>query len=304
MRSTRPIEEAALRQRIAAVAPEAADLAFDILDEGWDSLAIAAGPWIFKFPRAPEPAERLRKEARLLALVRPRLTMRVPDLVLHQAGGTFSQHLRIPGGHLTSADYARLGEAERADLARSIAIMHAELHDIPVAAAEAAGAEVLVPALTGEETLSRLRPVLPPPLLSFLEHTIAAHAALGENPREVFGHFDAHGWNMAFDHASGRLNGVFDFGDAGLGPRHKDLGYTGFIAPDLTRRIVSDYAALTGRAIAIERVMLYHSALRLIETAEGVHPDTEIGVAALAAYLAQLTPQEAWGGAEKPAGDP
>ena len=36
----------------------------------------------------------------------------------------------------------------------------------------------------------------------------------------VYGFFDGHGWNMAFDHARGRLNGIFDFGDSGFGPLH------------------------------------------------------------------------------------
>src|SRR5919106_64050 len=57
----------------------------------------------------------------------------------------------------------------------------------------------------------------------------------------TYGFFDGHGWNMAFDHTTNRLNGVYDFADSGFGPLHQEFIYTNLIARDLTARIVAEY---------------------------------------------------------------
>ena len=79
-------------------------------------------------------------------------------------------------------------------------------------------------------------------------------------------------------HAAGRLLhpgivGVYDFGDTGFGSRHRDLSYSNWISADLTLRIIDRYEALTKRKVDRERVMLYSSALRLAELAEGFLSD-------------------------------
>ena len=55
---------------------------------------------------------------------------------------------------------------------------------------------------------------------------------------EITGYFDGHGWNMAFDHEHGVLNGVYDFADGGIGPRHQEFCYANFVSPDLSERII------------------------------------------------------------------
>lgn len=105
----------------------------------------------------------------------------------------------------------------------------------------------------------------------------------------IDGYFDGHGWNIAFDHATGTLNGVFDFADSGFGARHQDLSYSNWISPDLTLRIIARYEQLTGQAIDRDRVMLYSAVLRLVEFAQAA-PDR--------AYLSErLRALEDWFGA-------
>src|SRR5690606_4123081 len=145
------------------------------------------------------------------------------------------------------------------------------------------------PWLDAETTRARAEPVLPPSLVPFLHATVDAYKQLTPLEDElVFGHFDGHGWNMAFDHAAGRLNGLFDFGDSGLGARHQDLSYGNWIAPDLTLRMLDRYARRTGRRVLPARVMLYSAMLRCVELAETA-PDG----AGLAARLAAV---EQWAG--------
>jgi aminoglycoside phosphotransferase (APT) family kinase protein len=84
----------------------------------------------------------------------------------------------------------------------------------------------------------------------------------------TYGFFDGHGWNMAFDHARGCLNGIYDFADSGIGPLHQDFIYTNFISPDLTERVAAAYDGFTGRALERRRIMLLTGIHRLSELAE------------------------------------
>jgi hypothetical protein len=84
----------------------------------------------------------------------------------------------------------------------------------------------------------------------------------------IYGFFDGHGWNMAFDHERGCLNGIYDFADSGIGPLHQDFIYTNFISPDLTERVVTAYEAITGRVLDRRRIALLTGMHRLSELAE------------------------------------
>jgi len=73
---------------------------------------------------------------------------------------------------------------------------------------------------------------------------------------------------MAFDHATGRLNGVYDFGDSGFGPLHREFVYPAWISFDLTARIAERYARMTGRSLDLQRIRLLAGMLRLSELAD------------------------------------
>ena len=103
----------------------------------------------------------------------------------------------------------------------------------------------------------------------------------------VYGYFDGHGWNMAFDHETGMLNGVFDFADSGFGSRHRDLSYSNWISADLTLRIIDRYEELARVKVNRDLVMLYSSALRLAELAEEFLSDAH-AVANVVDWVAEL----------------
>lgn len=85
---------------------------------------------------------------------------------------------------------------------------------------------------------------------------------------ETYGFFDGHGWNMAFDADRRRITGVYDFGDSGFGQLQQEFIYSSMVSPDLTRRIVDRYEALSGRPLDRARIDLLFKALRLSELAE------------------------------------
>jgi len=265
-----PLDLETLRGVIAKVFPDLASAAFTLLPRGWDSVAVdVADRLIFKFPRHETGRAGLLREAALLAIIHPAVTLPTPRLSLHEGPPLFSRHEKLHGGYLEPSVYASLAEPSRDRLADDLALFYAELHALPAAALAAAGADPIKPWLEPDEILRRTRPVLDEPLRGYAERTIAAWLALPPDPYgHTYGFFDGHGWNMAFDATAHRLNGVYDFGDSGFGPLHQEFIYSNMISPDLTARIIDRYEALTGRRLDRERVALSFEVLRLSELAE------------------------------------
>lgn len=257
------------RSAIVDAFPEHASSRFALLTAGWDCVAVDVDDrLIFKFPRDAEAEKALALEAALLRVIRPAVTMPVPDLRLNPGPPLFSRHAKLKGEHLVTAQYDRLPDDARRRLAAAMALFYAELHALVAGAMTAAGAEPIEAWLPPQAILEKTCGVLPPDLRSYAERTIAAWHDLPPDPcGTTYGFFDGHGWNMAFDHASQKLNGIYDFGDSGFGALHQDFIYSNFIAPDLTARIVAAYEDLSGRALDRRRIALLTGVHRLWELA-------------------------------------
>jgi hypothetical protein len=246
----------ALKAVIVDRFPELSESDFTLLAEGWDSVAVDVdNRLIFKFPRHPRGEQALRREVGLLGVVAAAVSMPVPSLVLFDTPMTFSRHDKIAGEHLLPAQYDALDEAARNALGERLGQFYAELHTIEPATAVAAGAQPADVWLDADEILRLTRPVLPPHLLPFAEEAMAKWRDLEPDPYgDIYGFFDGHGWNMAFDQATSKLNGIYDFADSGIGPLHRDFVYSSLISPELTPRIIASYERHSGRSIDRARV--------------------------------------------------
>lgn len=268
-----PFELDALRAIIVDRFPELSSSAFTLLAEGWDSVAVDVDDrLIFKFPRHPRGEAALRREVAILGVVGAAVSLPVPELTLFDTPQTFSRHEKIPGGHLLPADYDTLDTAQRQALGERLGLFYAELHAIDPAVAVAAGMVPVDRWLDADEILRLTLPVLPEALKPFAVNAMADWRDLGPDPYgEVYGFFDGHGWNMAFDHATGRLNGIYDFADSGIGALHREFVYSSLVSPDLAPRIIESYERHGGRAIDRRRVEILTSTHWLWELAAEVH---------------------------------
>lgn len=197
----------------------------------------------------------------MLAEIGPSLSLQTPEMALFDGPPVMSRHRRIEGVTLDPPVYAALSGPQRDRLARDLARFYAELHALRPRSGPAPG---FVP----EAKIRRLvLPRLPAPERARAEAMLAAHARLPPDT-QVFGFFDGHGWNMGFDTAAERLNGVFDFADAGYGGLHHDLMHTNLIAADLTPRLCAAYSAMTGRAVDLGRIATLTGMHRLSDLAQ------------------------------------
>ena len=262
------IDRDGLRSIVVARFPELAGSSFSVLGAGWDSVALAVDQWVFKFPRTAVAATALRREAGLLQQLAPAVDMPVPRMELLEAPTLFSRHHFIPGDHLLAEQYARLDETQRQMLGDALGLFYSQLHAIPAAVMTKAGA---LPAEQWFDSVAIERlafSMLDDAERAWAKQLLARWDALGRDPHgDIYGYFDGHGWNMAFDHAAGRLNGLYDFADSGIGPLHQDFLYSSFISPDLTARIVTAYEHHSGRALDRERIALLTGVHRLWELA-------------------------------------
>jgi len=192
-------------------------------------------------------------------------------MTIHEGPLLFSLHGKLPGGTLDGEGYARLNEEARRRLAGDIALFLAELHAIDPATMREAGAGPVGWWDTEEATLAPVWPLLPEHLRAPAQAAVADYRRLSPDPLgEVYGFFDAHGWNMAFDRQEGQLKGIFDFADSGFGPPHREFVQISLIHPELAARTVEAYEARTGRALDRRRIFLLTAAMRLSELAGAI----------------------------------
>jgi aminoglycoside phosphotransferase (APT) family kinase protein len=266
------------RRAIVAAFPDLAQSTFAVAGRGWHSLAVEVdGRLIMKFPEGAEAEHALIREARLLGAVRPFVRMPVPDMSIESGPPLFSVHAKLAGAMLEPADYLRLSEIARAHLAEEVADFLTALHAIDAERMQAAGAEPIGLWDARDSTLAPVWPLLPDDVRHAARAAIAAYRDLGPDPLgEVYGFFDAHGWNMAFDHAAERLNGIFDFADSGFGPVHREFVQVSLISPDLAARTMRAYTVRTGKALDPRRVFLLAAAMRLSELAGAVETGAHV----------------------------
>jgi aminoglycoside phosphotransferase (APT) family kinase protein len=238
-------------------------------DGGWDSVAFDIGDaMIFKVPRNAPAEARLRREASLLAMLQRRVRLPIPEMTLHAGPPVFSAHRKLAGSQVPPEVYAGLAEDVRDRLADSLGRFFADLHAIPTGTAIAAGAQPVQPWMHSSDIARLALPSLAPSLHRKAQAALDASARLAPDPfGDIYGFFDGHGWNMAFDAERGVLMGIYDFADSGIGPLHREFVYPSLVSPDLTRRVLTAYAHHTGRTPDRARIALLTTVHRLWELA-------------------------------------
>ncbi len=248
------------------------------IDHGWDNdVLVVNEEWVFRRPLNARAQKRLLSEPPPLRVAKRRVSLCLPDLVLHHTPFLFSEHRMVPGETMDGERYRRLPAAAQAQLADDLAGAYAQMHAVPIDEALGAGCRMLprwpAPQVVERSVLARLHEAKNVTTDGDVKRIVADYAAaeIGID-RLVFGQFDAHGWNMAFDNCQQRLTGLFDFAGAGVGPLHVDLCYPAFVDDALLVATVARYNAKTGRCADVHRARAAFGMLRCLELLDAQPP--------------------------------
>ena len=268
---------------VLAELPELAGKELTPIAGGWASWTFAVGAeWIVRFPRDADVARSTERELRLLPALAGRLPVAtpVPTHVGTYEGWPFFAYRRIPGRPMTPSDGH---PAFLADLGAALGA----LHGLPVeGAVELLGDEPTPEAWwVGYDHLWRtveadVLPLVASHVRDAIE--VAYRRVVDQRPEfpPVLVHRDLGPAHVLVDQASGRLAGIIDFEDAGIGDPVIDLvaaaGVFGGSPPVL--------AALTGdRDLGPApgvRLLFYTWVSALHHVIYGVHHDAPDAVAA------------------------
>lgn len=184
---------------------------------------------IVRFPKNINAYNKLCKEQNVLAFIGSRCPLRIPQTTVNKNGQyVYGEHRKIVGNTLTSAQFFKLPLSSQqkfcADLAAFMASMHTLTPEI---------SQTLK--LPPEDCFEKLAPpeklsafygrscVLPPEKQADVRNFLKNYRpALAQSPK-VFGHFDLRPDNLAFSRSSLSLNGVFGFGNCGIGNIYDDF---------------------------------------------------------------------------------
>jgi aminoglycoside 2''-phosphotransferase len=185
---------------------------------------------VFRFPRDPWGVELLRHEAKALDLVRRYVDLPVPDWD-YRSDEMVSYPL-ISGEALLTDDVLRMSEQKKDALAETLAVFLKQVHSIPMAEIEEAKIHRAASARSKDDWLQLYQDVqetLFPLMWADGRAWVKRHfARLLENPTFMIyePHFvigDLATYHLLLNPKTKSLNGVIDFGTAGIGDPADDF---------------------------------------------------------------------------------
>ena len=243
----------------------ASNLSIEAREERW--LVRLPGSLLAWLAMSERGVERLRTERRVLRLVGARCSFRVPRVLFESADGELDVREPVPGATDPSVAYSGVRDPEYARrVGKAIGAMLAEQHS-RIAATDVAS--WLLPQKPEwpeqrEWIRDRLNAVVEDSRL--IDRALAVvddyESVAVEEADRVLVHADLGLHNIAFDPASGNVNGIFDYEGAAWSDRHHDFRYLifDFESYALFDAATEAYERLVGRAIRRERVVLYNAA--------------------------------------------
>lgn len=264
---------AEVSRAVAGLCPDVAGLPVVLhdawIEQGnplWDrSSAFIGNDWVVKFAWSQPAAVKLEREINLLlALAASEDPPPVREVHAWSSDPVLLVSPFVVGSPVIGDAVAELDLNGLRHLAQGLARVLALFHR-PEMLAAVVRAGVSLPTPTPQADVSELRARLVPRLDERRRSLVLAWCDWVEQvqgvpgPESVFLHGDFHGYNVVVD-AAQTVKVVLDLEEAAVGDYHYDLRYLPAQAPtlELFRVTVVAYEQLTGRSVALERVMAWH----------------------------------------------
>ena len=188
-----------------------------------NDVVILDDAWVFRFPKDAWAGEVLQREARVLELARRYVSLPLPELALHP---NFASYRMIPGRALFREDIFSRPDREQEALAEALGGFLRQLHAIPAAEAERSeiGPSGAARSLDDwRQMYARLEGELFPYLMTHQRQWVERRfrpvldGSLPLDCSPALIHGDLGQYHLIYDPKANCLNGVIDFGTAGLG---------------------------------------------------------------------------------------
>jgi aminoglycoside 2''-phosphotransferase len=255
-------------------------LAVESVESNQDGLTndvlIINGELVCRFPKNETWArDLLANELKVIDLARGYLNVPIPEIVYRAADFVACRFIR--GSALQRNDILSLSEIGQEAIANQLASYLKQLHGIPLEEVERHGIarsdtnrshEVWVKLF--ESVKAELFPLMMPHarewVVKHFAPLIADERLMDYEPRLING--DTTPYHILFDHQAQKINGIIDFGTAGLGDRAADFACViYFYGESFLRRMAKFYPEIEE---GIERARFWAGALELQWTLSGL----------------------------------
>src|SRR4030095_12270960 len=218
-------EPSTYEERMLNIAPEVVVNSIDSNREGLlNDVVIINGELIFRFPKHEYGFKHLQDEARVLRLLKNYLTLNIPS-PLYETGDCLAYRM-IPGETLRRDMLMKLSESDQQVIANQLAQFLKELHGVPISAIadfEVPLADALMKYEAWVNAYERIREKVFSLLMPHVRDWVTEHFESHLADRSNFEYemrmvdTDIPPYHIMFDGRTNRINGIIDFGCAGLG---------------------------------------------------------------------------------------
>jgi aminoglycoside 2''-phosphotransferase len=230
---------------------------------------------VFRFPKDELGRQSLAKEARVLDLARDYVQLRIPHFE-HQEDDLVVYRL-IPGKALYRNDILSLDEVTQDQLAEQVATFLRQLHGIPKQELELYGISPFGGTRCFEDCVRfyqdierELFPFLMTMAKDWVEHLFESilDGSVRLESEPALTHNDLAPYHFLYDKAGRRINGVIDFGSAGIGDPASDFALIiNSYGENFLRRMAKYYPQIHD---ALDRARFYAGRLELEWALNGI----------------------------------
>jgi len=227
-----------------------------LLKAGWCNFVVEINKtYIFRFPKKDDV--NLDLEARILKILEEKITLEIPVYEFFGKKLPYVGYKKIIGQPLTTTLLKSLSPKSRQLLANDMANFLYEFHKIlPITKSKqlklGSDNHKWRPEVIQKYVIGKLKDKK---LLEFIERNLNKYLELIKDKSSlIIAYNDLHQNNVAFDKKTGRLNGIFDFGDVAV--EHISIEFYRLFSfdPELAINVIKQYKKISGRKISVERV--------------------------------------------------
>lgn len=217
---------------------------------------------IVKFAKNEKKLEKLILERDILAFLKGKTTLKVPENNIFENHFTFSVHEIIKGETLSNNLYNKLTSKEKEKFCYDTALFMYELHSLTKNIQEPTvpnlkGITDLYPVEKIKEFLINCE-MLQTEEQKFIKKFCDDFEDDATPTKSVFGHFDIQPKNIAFDFTKNEIAGIYDFGDCGFGDIIYDFTKLAIqYNSEILDNVLNEYEALSVLKLNKEKILKY-----------------------------------------------